>query len=99
MLTAKQKSDLKSLANTIKANYQIGKNNLSSEANIIMLDNALEAHELIKINILKTAGTDLPTMAMDLSSALHCEVVQIMGRVITLYRKNPKKQGIRLSNE
>lgn len=47
MLTQSQKKQLKALANNMDALYQIGKKELG-EQQLIMLDKALEARELIK---------------------------------------------------
>jgi RNA-binding protein YhbY len=52
MLTPKQKRDLKGLASTLTTRYQVGKNDISSTL-LDMLDKALTAHELIKIDVMK----------------------------------------------
>ena len=87
MLTPKQKRDLKGLASTLTTRYQVGKNDISSTL-IDMLDKALTAHELIKIDVMK--GCTLPVMevAIDLSNKLNSELVTVMGRVIVLFRRN-----------
>lgn len=95
MLTSKQTTKLKSIAMTMDANYQIGKNELS-ETLVEMLDKALTAKELIKISILKTAVATPNELAIDLSSLLKAEVVQVIGRVIVLYRRNHKTPVINL---
>ena len=59
MLTPKQKRELKALASTLTIRYQIGKNEISDTL-IDMLDKALTAHELIKIDVMK--GCSLPIM-------------------------------------
>lgn len=92
MLNKKQKVDLKAEANTLKPLYQIGKNELG-ETQLVLIDKALTANELIKISVLKTQDSSVTNVAMELSSALHADVVQIIGRVITLYRKKPAKNG------
>ena len=78
MLTPKQKRDLKALASTLTIRYQIGKNEISQTL-IDMLDKALTAHELIKIDVMK--GCSLPVMeiAVDISSKLNAELVHVMG--------------------
>lgn len=93
MLTPRQKRQLKSMAMTLTTAYQIGKNEIT-ENSLIMLDKALTANELIKINLLKTVETNIMEIALDLASNLHAEVVQVIGRVIVLYRKNNKKPVI-----
>ncbi|MBS6442056.1 MAG: YhbY family RNA-binding protein, partial [Coprobacillus sp.] len=93
MLTQSQKKQLKALANNMDALYQIGKKELG-EQQLIMLDKALEARELIKITVLKTVETPLTELAIDLSMKLHAEVIQVIGRMIVLYRKNRKQSKI-----
>ena len=55
MLTPKQKRELKGLASTLKTRYQIGKNDISDTL-VDMLEKALVAHELIKIDVMKGCG-------------------------------------------
>ena len=95
MLNSKQKRQLKSMAMQESALYQIGKNEVS-ETMLDMLDKALIARELIKISVLKSQEVSTRELAIDLSSALHADVVQIIGRVIVLYRKNEKEPKIKL---
>lgn len=78
---------LKSYANTCELFFNIGKDGLSKNFSI-MIDNALTANEMIKIKILKTAEDDKKNIAAQLSKATDSTVVQIVGRVITLYRKS-----------
>lgn len=75
--------------------YQIGKNEVGKTM-LDMLDKALTARELIKISVLKTQEVSMRELALDLSSALHADVVQIIGRVIVIYRKNEKEPKIKL---
>lgn len=92
MLNKKQKVELKAQANTLKPLYQVGKQDIS-DTQIDLLDKALTANELIKISVLKTQDASVTNVAMELSSALHADVVQIIGRVITLYRKKITKNA------
>lgn len=95
MLSTNQKKQLKSIANTLEPIYQIGKNELTETA-LDMFDKALEAREIIKITVHKTVETPLTELAINLSMKLHAEVVQVIGRIIVLYRKNRKNPKIRL---
>lgn len=95
MLNSKQKKQLKSIAMTESALYQIGKNEIGKNM-IDMLDKALTARELIKISVLKTQEVATRELALDLSSALKADIVQMIGRVIVLYRKNEKEPKIKL---
>lgn len=95
MLTQNQKKQLKSLIVQDKTKYQIGKSEVTN-ALLDMLDKALTARELIKVEVLKSATTPIMELTLDLSSKLHAEVVQVVGRVIVLYRKNKDNPKIKL---
>ena len=93
MLDNKQKQKLKGLANTLKIKYQIGKNEITDTL-ISMLDKALTAHELIKVDVMKSVTSEIMQIALDISSKLNADIVQILGRTILLYRKNEKNPKI-----
>lgn len=95
MLNNKQIKYLRGLANSLDAKYQIGKNEISDQL-ISMLDKALTANELIKISLQKSVVEDKNEIASILQEALKCEVVQIIGGVIILFRKNLKDGKIHL---
>ena len=83
---------LKGLANPIKNRYLLGKGELD-EAFLNLIDNALEAHELIKIGLLQNSSSKPKDIAAELEEKLGCGIVQIIGRVIVVYRpskKNPR---------
>ena len=93
MLNADQKRDLKAIANKLENKYQIGKNGVGKNS-IMLIDKALEAHEIIKVYVLKTVDQEINELAFDLASNTHSDIVQIVGRAITLYRRS-KKVGIK----
>lgn len=95
MLTTSQKKQLKGIASTSKIKYQIGKNEIGDTV-IDMLEKAIVAHELIKIDVMKTVSEPIMELALDLSSKLNAEVVQVIGRVIVLFRRNKDKPKIQL---
>lgn len=95
MLNNRQIKYLRGLANTMEAKYQIGKNEIS-EQTINMLDDALRAHELIKISVQKAVVEDKKDIADELKETLHAELVQIIGGTIVLFRKNLKDGKIHL---
>jgi RNA-binding protein len=57
------------------------------------LDDALRTRELVKIQFTKTADVDLKVAAGELAKAASAEVVQVIGRTVTLYRENPELPG------
>ncbi len=95
MLTQNQKKQLKALAAKLDVKYQLGKKEISDTL-IDMLNKALTAHELIKIDVMKGYDGEMEPLAMELSLRLKAEVVQIVGRVIVLFRRNKEKPVIKL---
>ena len=95
MLTSNEKRQLKAIASTLDTKYQIGKNEISDTV-IAMLDKALTARELIKIDVMKSVEVPIMELALDLSSRLNAEVVQVVGRVIVLYRLSKTNHKIKL---
>ena len=94
MLLTKQKVKLRSLAMTLRPIFQVGKEGLSD--NLIKgLDDALEAHELIKISVLKNCSSNIKEVAYDIASKTNSELIQIIGRNVVFYRES-KKQLIEL---
>ena len=97
MLTNSQKKQLRGLASTLKVKYQLGKTGITDSL-VDVLDKALTAHELVKIVIMKGVETPKMELALDLSSKLNAEVVQVIGNTFSLYRRNkdnPKIQFVK----
>lgn len=90
MFTSKQRSVLRSLAQTIDPIGQIGKGGVS-ENMIESFSQALESRELIKITVLNNSDEEAKYVAQDLASALNAEVVCTIGHKVVLYRKSNKK--------
>ena len=78
-MTSKQRAYLKSLASTMEPIYQIGKSGVSPELTK-GIDEALEARELIKINVLKNCMDDPKAMAVVLAERTKSQVVQVIGK-------------------
>lgn len=97
MLTGKQKRYLRSLANQQKSTFQVGKDGLSYNIYNTVND-YLAVHELVKVSLLKTCAIDVREAALDLSANTKSEVVQIIGRVIILYKPS-KEKVIKLPND
>ena len=91
-MTSKERAYLRGLANTLQPIFQIGKGGIS-DVLLKQLDDALEARELIKINVLETAPEDVKTLGEQIANETNSVFVQAVGNKITLYRarkKNPK---------
>lgn len=92
-MTTKQRAYLKSLAMNMEPIYQIGKSALTPEITEGVAE-ALEARELIKINILKNCMEDINTVAHTLAERTRSELVQVIGRKIVLYKESKEKKKI-----
>ncbi len=89
-MTSKQRSKLKSLASTMKPIAQVGKEGIG--ANLVNgLSDALEARELIKINLLPASGEDGDNLAANIADLLSAEVVAVIGRKAILYRRSSRE--------
>lgn len=97
-MTTKQRTYLKSLAMTLDPIYQIGKSALTPEITEGVTE-ALEARELIKINVLKNCLEDINTIALTLAERTRSEVVQVIGRKIVLYKESNEKKKIVLPKD
>lgn len=93
MLNSNEKRQLKAIASTTTIKYQVGKNEISDTV-VAMLEKAIVAHELIKVDVMKSVTVAVMEIALDLANKLNAEIVQVVGRVIVLYRRNKDKQKI-----
>ncbi len=94
-LNSRQRAQLRSMANTLQPIFQIGKGGVGEEI-IEQLSLALEARELIKITVLETAPVSAREAAEALKVPLRAEVVQCIGRKVTLYRESRENKRIEL---
>jgi RNA-binding protein len=53
------------------------------------LDEALEARELVKVQVERNAPEPVKQVAGELATHVGAEVIQVIGRKTTLYRYNP----------
>ena len=93
IMNSKQRAFLRSLANNITSIFQVGKNGISENL-IKQVDDALEARELIKLNVLETSPDDIEEVANSIAEKTNSTLVQIMGNKITLYRARKKDSKI-----
>ena len=97
IMTSKQRAYLRSLAMTMDPIFQVGKSSLTPEL-IEAIREAIDARELIKISVLKNYADDPRAIAEVIAERTRSEVVQVVGKKITLYKeaKNEKKRKIEL---
>ncbi|MDA9462342.1 ribosome assembly RNA-binding protein YhbY [Enterococcus mundtii] len=97
-LRGKQKRFLRSQAHHLQPIFQIGKGGVN-EAMIVQIEEALEKRELIKVSLLQNTDEIAEDVAQVLEQAIACEVVQIIGRVLVLYKASSKEKYQRISKE
>ncbi len=87
--TSKQRSNLRSMAQSIEPITQIGKGGVSDTL-IETVSKALDKRELVKISVLDNADSTAQDFANELSTATLSDVVCVIGRKIVLYRRSQK---------
>lgn len=93
MITSKQRSYLRSLANTIDPVLILGKGGIDENV-IKQADDALEARELIKVSVLKNSEVDAREACNMLCESTGCEPVQVIGNKFVVYRPSKEKPSI-----
>lgn len=95
MLTGKQKRYLRSKAHHLDPIFQVGKGGVN-ENMIKQISEALEVRELIKVTILQNCDDDKETVASALVEGTKAELVQIIGKIIVLYKESSEHKTINL---
>ena len=93
MLSAKQRSVLKSMAQKLTPVFQIGKNGVIPSLTEAV-DSYLEVHELAKISVLDNCEIGPKDAAEQLAGRCRAQVVQVIGRKIVLYRESKEAKKI-----
>lgn len=98
MLTGKQKRFLRSQAHHLQPIFQIGKCGVNVAMNTQIAE-ALEKRELIKVSLLQNTDEVADEAALEIAQATNSEVVQVIGRVIVLYKASSKEKYQRLTQQ
>ena len=94
-MTGKQKRHLRTIAHTLKPLVNLGKHGLSRETKN-EIDTQLLEHELIKLRVLDSCPITRKECADLLKQGNNLEVVQIIGKTLTLYCPHPEEPKIEL---
>ena len=94
-MTGKQKRHLRTIAHTLKPVVNLGKRGLSNEIKK-EIDTQLLEHELIKLKVLDSCPISKKECADLLKQESSLEVVQIIGKTLTLYCPHPEEPKIEL---
>lgn len=97
-LRGKQKRYLRARAHSYRPVFSIGKNGLT-EAWLNQLDGALDNHELLKINIQQSSDVTTSELKNFIESNTNIQVVQIIGRVLVLFKVSKTEENREISNE
>lgn len=90
MLNNKQIKYLKKVAHDLKPIIQIGKDGLSNNS-FVTINQALKAHELIKVSMLQTCPSPAEEILLDVCARCHCEFVFKIGRTLIFYKESKEK--------
>ncbi|KEI35583.1 RNA binding protein [Francisella sp. W12-1067] len=90
-MDVKQQQQLKGLAHKLKPVVLIGEKGLTENV-MLEIDLALASHELIKVKAGRLPKDEKQALAQEITRSTKCELVQIIGNILVLYRKNPNKK-------
>ena len=88
-MTSKERAKLKSIASNMETIFQIGKNPIGDTL-IKQVRDALKAREMIKLRVLENCELTPREAAEALAEAAGCEVVQVIGSRIVLFKRRDK---------
>lgn len=95
MLTSKQRSYLRGIANSYDAIFQIGKGGITDNF-IQQIKEALEARELVKINVLDNAELAAKDACYMTAEKAGAEGVQVIGNKFVIYKRSRENPRIEL---
>ena len=97
IMTGKQKRHLRTIAHTLKPVVNLGKHGLSPKTKN-EIDAQLLEHELIKLKVLDSCPISKKECADLLEQENSVEVVQIIGKTLTLFCPHPEEPKIELTS-
>jgi len=90
-LTGKQARYLRSLGHHLEAVIMVGKEDINDNL-IQSVEEALDAHELVKIKLQRGCSLDRNEVAEIVAQRTDAAVAQILGQTVLLYRPSDKKK-------
>ncbi|HEX5435561.1 MAG TPA: ribosome assembly RNA-binding protein YhbY [Gemmatimonadaceae bacterium] len=88
MITPKQRAALRAEAHHVQPTVHLGQQGMTPTL-LQTLDDMLRTRELVKIAVSRNAELGARDAADALARATDADVVQVIGRKVTLYRENP----------
>lgn len=95
MITSKQRSYLRGLAQQLDPTVYIGKQGLTDNV-VREIETGLNCRELVKVKIQEGCQLDPKETANQVAQQLGAEFVQAIGRKFTLYRESKDNKQIEL---
>ena len=92
-ISSKQRAQLRGMAMELDTIIQVGKGGMGDNL-VADISAALDAHELVKVTVLKTAGVSASEVLAELAERLGAEQVCATGNKVVLYRRS-EKDGVR----
>ncbi len=87
-MRGKDRAELRAEAHHLRATVHVGHHGITDSL-LQSLDDALQAPELVKIQVERNAPLTVKEAANQLADQMEAEVIQVIGRKTTLYRLNP----------
>ena len=88
-MTGKERAALRAEAHHLSPLVRVGHQGLTPSL-FQSLDDALRTKELVKVQFARTVDVPAKDAANALATATAAEVVQVIGKTATLYRRNPE---------
>ncbi len=95
MITGKQRSYLRSLANNLQPIFQVGKGGINDNM-VKQFSDALEARELIKATVLNNSISTSRDICDEMARLTNSEIVQVVGKKFVLYKESKNNKVIEL---
>ena len=89
MLTGKQRAFLRARATELECTVQIGKAGVTENL-LLTIEQALDAHEMVKVKCLENCGYDPREASDGICEAIGAEGVQCIGTKFVLFRISPE---------
>jgi RNA-binding protein len=87
-MRGKDRAELRAEAHHLRATVHVGHHGITPTL-LQSLHEALEARELVKVQVERNAPLPVKEIAGELATHVKAEVIQVIGRKTTLYRYNP----------
>ena len=90
-LTSKERAELRADAHHLRPLVQVGQGGIGPTV-IASLDDALRTHELVKVQLARQSDLAPREAANRLADAVQADVVQVIGKTATLYRRKEEDE-------